>query len=118
MHIMDTFLCCLPHKISIIFGKLKNRQQRLTNSKILVNNCRTSYRNIGHTLNISTNTAKKRVNNLVSSKVIEQFTTVVNFSFLGYDKVLTVVLGHDDNNDNNDDIDEKIANYLRKWGNV
>jgi DNA-binding Lrp family transcriptional regulator len=87
--------------------------------KILGDNCRTSYHSIGHILNISATTAKKRVNNLISNKVIEQLTTVVNFSFLGYGKVLTVLLRHDSNiKDNNDDIDEKIANYMRGWGNV
>ncbi|CAN5533945.1 hypothetical protein BH18THE2_BH18THE2_40950 [soil metagenome] len=84
--------------------------------KILVNNCRTSYRSIGQTLNISTNIAKKRVNNLISSKVIDQFTTVLNYSFLGYGKVLTVLLKHNDKDNN--DVDQKITNYLRKWGNV
>lgn len=87
--------------------------------KILGDNCRTSYHSIGHILNISATTAKKRVNNLISNKVIEQLTTVVNFSFLGYGKVLTVLLRYDSNiKDNNDDIDEKIARYMRGWGNV
>lgn len=87
--------------------------------KILVNNCRTSYRSIGQTLDISTNTAKKRVNNLVSSKVIEQFTTVLNFSVLGYDNVLTVLLRYDnDKEKDEDDIEQKISKYLGKWGRV
>jgi Lrp/AsnC family transcriptional regulator, regulator for asnA, asnC and gidA len=72
--------------------------------KILVNNCRTSYHNTGNTVNVSTNTAKKRVNNLISSKVIEQFTTIVNLSILGYSKVLTVVLRQSD--DYNYDVNE------------
>jgi Lrp/AsnC family transcriptional regulator for asnA, asnC and gidA len=86
--------------------------------KILVNNCRTSYRSIGQTLGISTNTAKKRVNNLVSSKVIEQFTTVLNFSILGYESVLSILLRYDNDKGKDDDIEQRITKYLEKWGNV
>src|ERR671918_2198029 len=83
--------------------------------KILVHDCRTSYHSIGKTLNMSTNTAKTRVNNLISSKVIECFTTIVNLSVFGYTKVLTVVLRHP-TGDNSSSYINEIANFLERWG--
>lgn len=60
--------------------------------KILTNNCRTSYRNIGKALGISANTARTRINNLILRRAIEQFFTIVNFSLVGYNEVLTIIL--------------------------
>lgn len=83
--------------------------------KILTHNCRTSYRSIGKTLSISANTARKRINNLILNEVIEQFTTLVNFSLLGYRDVLTVLLKIDKNRHN---VSEEVVKCMRDFGTV
>lgn len=83
--------------------------------KILTHNCRTSFRNIGKTLSISANTARKRINNLILNEVIEQFTTLVNFSLLGYRDVLTVLLKIDKNRHN---VSEEVVKCMRDFGTI
>jgi DNA-binding Lrp family transcriptional regulator len=81
--------------------------------KILTNDCRTSHRTIGKTLGVSANTVRARINNLIRSKTIEQFFTIVNFSLFGYSNVFTILLKISNNRHN--DID-KVVRTLRDWG--
>ena len=81
--------------------------------KILTQNSRTSYRNIGKTLGISVNTARTRINNLILNKAIEQFITLVNFSLFGYSEVLTILLKVSKNHHN---VTDKVAKSIRHWG--
>ena len=81
--------------------------------KILTYNCRTSYRSIGNALGISVNTARTRINNLISNKVIEQFITLVNFSLFGYFGVLTIILKVSTNDLN---VINKVDNSMRDVG--
>jgi DNA-binding Lrp family transcriptional regulator len=81
--------------------------------KILTRNCRTSYRSIGKTLGISANTARTRINNLILSKAIEQFITIVNFSIVGYSEVLTMLLRVSKIRYN---VIDKVAKSIRGWG--
>jgi DNA-binding Lrp family transcriptional regulator len=43
--------------------------------RILADNCRTSYRSIGLTLGLTTNTVKRRVKILIQNKIIGKFIT-------------------------------------------
>ena len=74
--------------------------------KILTYDRRTSYRSIGKTLGISTNTARARIHKLILNKTIEQFTTLVNFSLFGYSDVITLIIKVDKNNQPHDIIDK------------
>jgi Lrp/AsnC family transcriptional regulator for asnA, asnC and gidA len=51
---------------------------------ILQKNGRTNYNKIGRELNISSSTVSYRVNRLVKHKIIRRFTTIFNYSKLGY----------------------------------
>jgi len=70
-----------------------------------------SYRNIGKALGISTNTARTRINNLILRKVIEQFFTMVNFSLVGYNEVLTIILKVNKIHNIVDKVDKTMRGY-------
>jgi Lrp/AsnC family transcriptional regulator for asnA, asnC and gidA len=80
--------------------------------RILADNCRTSYRSIGLTLGLTTNTVKRRVKILIQNKIIGKFITNLNFAILGYKMNCLLIIRH-----HNSSIDE-IAKYLRRFGNV
>ncbi|MDQ3883337.1 MAG: AsnC family transcriptional regulator [Thermoproteota archaeon] len=80
--------------------------------KILADNCRTSYRSIGLTLGLTTNTVKRRVNILIQNKIVEKFITNLNFAVLGYSMNCLLIIRHQ-----NSDLDE-IAKYLHRFGNI
>ncbi len=80
--------------------------------RILADNCRTSYRSIGLTLGLTTNTVKRRVKILIQNRIIGKFITNLNFAILGYKmNCLLIVRYHNLNID-------KIAKYLHRFGNV
>jgi DNA-binding Lrp family transcriptional regulator len=80
--------------------------------RILADNCRTSYRSIGLTLGLTTNTVKRRVKILIQNKIIGKFITNLNFAILGYKMNCLLIIRH-----HNSSIDE-IAKYLHRFGNV
>lgn len=80
--------------------------------RILADNCRTSYRSIGLTLGLTTNTVKRRVKILIQNKIIGKFITNLNFAILGYKMNCLLIIRH-----HNSSIDE-IAKYLYQFGNV
>jgi DNA-binding Lrp family transcriptional regulator len=80
--------------------------------RILADNCRTSYRSIGLTLGLTTNTVKRRVKILIQNKIIGKFITNLNFAILGYKMNCLLIIRY-----HNSNIDE-IAKYLHQFGNV
>ena len=82
--------------------------------KILTYDCRTSYRSIGKTLGISANTARARIDRLILNNVIEQFTTLVNFSLFGYSNVLTILIKINKNQPHN--IIDEVSKSVRVYG--
>ncbi len=62
--------------------------------KILADNCRTSYRSIGLTLGLTSNTVKRRVKILIQNKIIEKFITNLNFAVLGYSMNCLLIIRH------------------------
>jgi DNA-binding Lrp family transcriptional regulator len=80
--------------------------------RILADNCRSSYRSIGLTLGLTTNTVKRRVKILIQNKIIGKFITNLNFAILGYKMNCLLIIRH-----HNSSIDE-IAKYLHRFGNV
>ena len=80
--------------------------------RILADNCRTSYRSIGLTLGMTTNTVKRRVKILVQNKIIGKFITNLNFAILGYKMNCLFVIRH-----HNSSIEE-TSMYLHKFGKI
>jgi DNA-binding Lrp family transcriptional regulator len=60
--------------------------------RILFNDCRTSYRSIGHSIGLSVNAVKARVKRLLSTGVIQDFSTVINPAAFGYTKLCHLVI--------------------------
>lgn len=52
--------------------------------RILARNCRTSFRNIGLDLGITTNSVKNRIKNLIENKIIQRYVIHINYAILGY----------------------------------
>jgi len=52
--------------------------------RILARNCRRSFKSIGLELDITTNTVKNRLKNLVDNKVLQRFVLHIDFAILGY----------------------------------
>jgi len=55
--------------------------------RVLIRDSRSSYRQIGLSIGLSTNASKSRVLKLISSSVIRQFFTTVNVAAFGYSKL-------------------------------
>jgi DNA-binding Lrp family transcriptional regulator len=55
--------------------------------RILFHDCRTSYRSIGLSVGLSTNAVKARIKRLLSTGVIQDFSTVINPAAFGYTKL-------------------------------
>ncbi|CAN5603887.1 hypothetical protein BH23THE1_BH23THE1_23720 [soil metagenome] len=53
---------------------------------------RLSYRNIARSVNFTTKSAKERVDNMISSGVLNRFIVLVDPSILGYDRVVSFAL--------------------------
>jgi DNA-binding Lrp family transcriptional regulator len=79
--------------------------------KLLTKDCRLSYREIGLTLGIATNTVKRRIKNLVSRRIIEGFLVRVNLGAFGYSNICNLTIKHRGNK-------EKIEEYLQNLGYV
>jgi DNA-binding Lrp family transcriptional regulator len=79
--------------------------------KLLTKDCRLSYREIALTLGITTNTVKRRIKNLVSMRIIEDFLVRVNLGALGYGNISNLTIKHIGNK-------EKIKGYLQNLGYV
>jgi DNA-binding Lrp family transcriptional regulator len=58
----------------------------------LAGDCRTPYSNIASAIGISPRAAKERINNIVSSGVIESFIVLINPVIFGYDKFCILIL--------------------------
>jgi DNA-binding Lrp family transcriptional regulator len=80
--------------------------------RILADNCRTSYRSIGLTLGLTTNTVKRRVKILIQNKIIGKFITNLNFAILGYKMNCLLIIRH-----HNSSIEE-ITKYLHRFGKI
>jgi DNA-binding Lrp family transcriptional regulator len=79
--------------------------------KLLTKDCRLSYREIALTLGITTNTVKRRIKNLVSMRIIEDFLVRVNLGAFGYSNISNLTIKHIGNK-------EKIKGYLQNLGYV
>ena len=55
--------------------------------RILISDCRTSYRSMGVSIGMSTNAIKTRVARLVSQGIIQRFMTFIDYAIFGYSKV-------------------------------
>ena len=55
--------------------------------RVLIRDSRSSYRQIGLSIGLSTNAAKARISRLISSGVIRQFFTSINVAAFGYSKL-------------------------------
>ncbi len=60
--------------------------------KLLTRDCRLSYRAIALTLDITINTVKRRIKNLISRKIIEEFLVRVNLGIFGYSNIYNLIL--------------------------
>lgn len=60
--------------------------------RILARNCRASFRSISLDLDITTNTVKKRIKNLIENKIIQRYVIHLNYAILGYKKNCLVIL--------------------------
>lgn len=79
--------------------------------KMLTKDCRASYRKIALSLDITINTVKRRMKNLVSRKIIEEFLVRVRLGPFGYPYVYNLILKHRGNIEN-------IRRYLQNLGYV
>lgn len=55
--------------------------------RVFIRDSRSSYRQIGLSIGLSTNAAKTRVKKLISSGVIRQFFTTIDVAAFGYSKI-------------------------------
>jgi DNA-binding Lrp family transcriptional regulator len=79
--------------------------------KLLTKDCRLSYRAIALTLDITINTVKRRIKNLVSRKIIEEFLVRVNLGAFGYTNVYNLIVKYRGNTEK-----IKIKQYLQNLG--
>jgi DNA-binding Lrp family transcriptional regulator len=88
------------------------RMDMIDIQRLLADNCRLSFRSIGVKLSLTTNTVKRRVNNLVKSKVISKFMANVNPAYLGYSMVLLLTIRL------NKELPKKLEEKLTNFGQV
>jgi len=79
--------------------------------KLLTKDCRLSYRAIALTLDITINTVKRRIKNLVSRKIIEEFLVRVNLGSFGYTNVYNLIVKYRGNTEK-----IKIKQFLQNLG--
>ncbi len=60
--------------------------------RILIYDCRASYRKIGVSVGLTTNSIKTRINKFVSSGIIRQFSLSINLSIFGYSSIYYVFI--------------------------
>jgi DNA-binding Lrp family transcriptional regulator len=72
---------------------LDNSDLKILN--LLARDGRLSYRNIAHTIGMTTKSVKSRVDKMISEKVIERFITQINPSILGYKTICNFVIRND-----------------------
>jgi DNA-binding Lrp family transcriptional regulator len=77
--------------------------------RILADNCRLSFRSIGEKLGITTNTVKRRVNNLVNNNVISKFMANVSPVYLGYSVVILLTIRL--NKETHKKLEKKLADF-------
>ncbi len=80
--------------------------------RLLADDCRLSFRSIGVKLSLTTNTVKRRVNNLVKNKAITKFMANVNLAYLGYSMVLLLTIRL------NKELPKKLEKKLSDFGQV
>ena len=59
--------------------------------QILIYDCRASYRKIGFSVGLTTNSTKTRINKFVSSGIIRQFSLSINSSILGSSSIYYIL---------------------------
>lgn len=60
--------------------------------RILIYDYRASYRKIGFSIGLTTNSIKNRINKLVSSGIIRQFSLSINLSILGFSSIYYIFI--------------------------
>jgi Lrp/AsnC family leucine-responsive transcriptional regulator len=60
----------------------------------LFNDCRISYRSISLSVGLSTNAVKARIKRLLSTGVIQDFSTSINPAAFGYSKLCHLIIKH------------------------
>src|SRR5215469_12993982 len=60
--------------------------------RILIGDCRTSYRSVAISIGMSTNAVKTRIKRLISRGIIQRFVTFINHTIFGYSKTCYLVL--------------------------
>lgn len=78
--------------------------------RVLIHDCRTSYRKIGFGVGLTTNSVKTRINRLVSTGIIRQFSLSINLSILGYSAIYYIFIKK------SKDIRETIITHLKEVG--
>ena len=77
--------------------------------RVLIHDCRTSYRKIGFAVGLTTNSVKTRINRLGSLGIIRQFSLSINLSILGYSAIYYIFIKKTQNM-------EKIIEHLKAVG--
>jgi DNA-binding Lrp family transcriptional regulator len=75
----------------------------------LIHDCRASYRQIGFSVGLTTNSVKTRMNKLLSNGIIRQFSLSINLSILGYSSIFYIFIKKNKSS-------EKIINRLKEIG--
>jgi len=58
----------------------------------LIHDCRLSYRQIGSSVGLTTNSVKTRINKLLSNGIIREFSLSMNLSILGYSSIFYIFI--------------------------
>jgi DNA-binding Lrp family transcriptional regulator len=75
----------------------------------LIYDCRASYRQIGFSVGLTTNSVKTRINRLISNGIVRQFSVSINLSILGYSSIFYIFIKKTKSS-------EKIINRLKQVG--
>jgi DNA-binding Lrp family transcriptional regulator len=75
----------------------------------LIHDCRASYRQIGFSVGLTTNSVKTRMNKLLSNGIIRQFSLSINLSILRYSSIFYIFIKKNKSG-------EKIINRLKEIG--
>jgi Lrp/AsnC family transcriptional regulator for asnA, asnC and gidA len=76
---------------------------------VLIHDCRTSYRKIGFAVGLTTNSVKTRIDKLISTGIIRQFSLSINLSILGYSAIYYIFIKKTKTK-------EKIITHLKETG--
>jgi DNA-binding Lrp family transcriptional regulator len=100
------------YKTTLLLDNTQPRLQQLTLDdtdlkilNMLAKNGRLSYRNIAHTIGLTTKSVKSRVDRMLAAKVIEKYLTRLNPSVIGYKETCALALRK---NELNQEVVERI----------